>query len=1130
MGNPQSRFAPRETNLDDEHPQVPGTESNVDDGKPQVAEETSSPAVEDIPSTHPKTNLDDELPTVPESNVDDGKPQVAEETSSPAVEDIPSTHPKTNLDDEHPNVPKSNVDDGKPHVSEKASSPAVQDIPATHPHNVMKALEADANKPAEKRKAEATALKDQGNQAFKKSNYTRAVELYTQGLERLKDFVVLYTNRAQAYNKLGKFTEAMEDCRTALQLEPNNVKALVHLGKAQQGLKDYEVAVTTYKEITKIDEKYESKVAGYIAEVNLAESTAKSDMEAERLLSEGDVKATGVHEIGLGDVTDSQAALTQQLPDDQQTTQSGSGQPSQQEPTQQPPPQLQPRPDYPQRSEAIIGSISGSQNPVIVGSNEVNIIYNKLSEGPETTGLQESGTFEDLQQEIIDNYEQTATTIPAHPTLQSRNVGIEEFFIPLNLRKNISGKTKSERLVTLLKQNIFLDEAQKIILKSVDDLFNQKIVKEIKILLYGGAGTGKTTLLVKVVNSCITLSSEPLLGRFDLVLWIKLRQMQSNSVLDAIFDQILPIDTKLDKTTVQRIIDGKQSRIALLLDGLDEIPSHVLQSKEGVYRVQDILHSRVLTKSFVLVTTRPHMMEYVLEGSNPYAVVETCGFRPQDRDQYIRLNLSDDSDMGEALISHLEDNANLKEMAVIPIISQMLCLVWKNEKSLPERITKLYEKFAVVLFKRCNKDMNDDQVMLNLMPIIDDLGRVALQGLLDSRGERLMFNETEFQDCPSCLAEGCRVGFVLRETFTSGLDVKVLVTFPHKSIQEYFAACHLVKLLQDDENNFRHQLEQIGEGNVFAMEYLLRFCCGRSMQAAGLILDHIQEMQGDEMKLQRLARLILCESGSKELATKLVRPTRVECESNADLKSLSYYLKRVTPPLKNTGFYMHVRKQDLNLFREILLSDSMESAKMIFVHYMLSEEEKEDFSPLEKTIGVRKEERRAQLHIMFYIGEKSLFDMGPASHSFLRMQEKIMPSLSMIKVRPEEVVDVLQVLEECRFNYLYLHSINLHGQLRDVHILPAIGTLHLEKCRLVDDDVKDLISILPAGRGLIGLTLDDSAFSLDAVRALIGHLQGFPKLCRLGLHNIGLDAQLIRQVVSQGLPHLKETAEGDFRA
>ncbi|XP_038062904.1 sperm-associated antigen 1-like [Patiria miniata] len=251
------------------------------------------------------------------------------------------------------------------------------------PDNVMRALEADAKERAKKRKAEATVLKDQGNQAFNKGDYTRAVKLYTQGLERLKDFVVLYTNRAQAYNKLEKFTEAMEDCWTALQLEPNNVKALVHLGKAQQGLKDYEVAVTTFQEILKIDEKYEKMVAGYIAAVNLAESTAKSDTEAERLFSEGDVKATGVHEIGLSDVTDSQAALTQQLPDDQQTTQSGSGQPSQQEPTQQPLPQLQPRPDYPQISGASIGNtgtISGSQNPVIVGSSAVHITYNKSSE------------------------------------------------------------------------------------------------------------------------------------------------------------------------------------------------------------------------------------------------------------------------------------------------------------------------------------------------------------------------------------------------------------------------------------------------------------------------------------------------------------------------------------------------------------------------------------------------------------------------------------------------------------------------------------------------------------------------------------------------------------------------------
>ncbi|XP_038062828.1 uncharacterized protein LOC119733302 [Patiria miniata] len=749
----------------------------------------------------------------------------------------------------------------------------------------------------------------------------------------------------------------------------------------------------------------------------------------------------------------------------------------------------------------------------------------------EITEFQGPYTFAYLRQQIIDNYKQTATTISAHPILETRKVDIE-FFIPLRLQKNIPGKTKSERFVALREGERLLDVNQTITLNSLDDLLNPEVVKEIKILLYGGAGTGKSTLLVKVANSCITLSSKPLLGRFDLVLWIKLRQMQQSScVLDAIFDQILAQNTKLTKPIVKGFIDDHESRIALLLDGLDEIPSHVLQSEEGVYRVKDILHSRVLTKSFVLVTTRPHMTEYVLRGPQKYAVVEACGFTAQDRDQYIRLNLSDD-DMGEALISYLNVNTNLSDISALPIISQMLCLVWKNQKSLPERITELYAEFALALFKRRNKDLNDDQVMFYLMSIIDGLGRVALQGLLDSRGERLMFDKTEFQDCQSCLDECFRLGFVEHETYTSGLDVKVLVTFLHKTIQEYFAACHLAKILEDNENDFRHQLKQIREGNVHAMEYLLRFCCGRSRQAAGLILDHIQEMQGDEKKLQRLARLLLFESGSEELATKLVRPTWVDCESNEDLKPLSYYLQHVTPPLKGTFFKMHVRKQELTLLRGILLSDSMKSAGLIVVNYYLSEQEEEELSLLEETLGEVDEQRRAQLHIVVHIEAKSWFDVGHVSHSFFCMQKQIVRlGLYMHHRSPDEVVNLLKALEGCRLDNLSLYGTNLHAQVGDVsHILSSLTLLQLKACRLVDDDVKDLISILPARHGLQWLHLDDNAFSLDAVRALTHHLQGLPELRWLKLRNIDLDAELIRRVVSQDLPHLTETKEGEFRA
>ncbi|XP_038062941.1 uncharacterized protein LOC119733450 [Patiria miniata] len=577
---------------------------------------------------------------------------------------------------------------------------------------------------------------------------------------------------------------------------------------------------------------------------------------------------------------------------------------------------------------------------------------------------------------------------------------------------------------------------------------------------------------------------------------------QSSCILDAIFDQILARNTKLTKHAVKVFIDDHESGIALLLDGLDEIPSHVLHSKGGVYRVQDILHSKVLAKSFVLVTTRPHMTEYVLSDDHQYAVVETVGFTPQDRDRYIRLNFPDDADMGDKLISNLKVNANLQEMAVVPIISQMLCLVWENQQSLPERITELYAEFALALFKRRNKDMSGKQVMSNMMSIIDGLGRVALQGLLDSSGERLMFDETEFQDCQSCLREGCRVGFVQLEQYTSGLHVNVLVTFPHKTIQEYFAACHLVKLLQDDVKKFRHQLKQIGEHNVHAMGYLLRFCCGRSGQAAGLILDHIKNVQSErldfEKKPQMLARWLLLESGSGELAAKLVRPNMVHCNSNEDLKSLNYYLQHVTPPLKCRHFYMDVRQQELTFLKGILLSDSIKSADKVVVNYHLSEQQQggKELSLLEKTLGVVDEQHRALLDVTIHIVRESWFDLGPISHSFFRMQKQTGSlSLSMVTRSPDEFFYLLNALEGCRLSSLTLWDIDLHARLRNVsHISSSLVSLNLSGCGLVDDDVKDLMRILPAGHDLSMLVLDNNAFSSNAVSALTHHLRRLPNI------------------------------------
>ncbi|XP_022097585.1 uncharacterized protein LOC110983032 [Acanthaster planci] len=732
--------------------------------------------------------------------------------------------------------------------------------------------------------------------------------------------------------------------------------------------------------------------------------------------------------------------------------------------------------------------------------------------------------FDYLKQQVIQYYKQTATTIPAHPTVESRRVGIEDFSIPLCLIKKVPGKTKQGALVSLPEGRRFLDEAETITLDSMEDLFNPQSVGEIdKILLFGGAGMGKSTLLVQIAHSCIKLRPKSPLARFQLVLLIKLRQMQKSScVLDAIFDQILPNNTNLTKHAVKGLIDEKESHIAFLLDGLDEIPSDVLHSKEGVYRVEDILSNRCLKTSFVLVTTRPHLVDYVLQGYPNYAQVQTTGFTSENTHRYIRTQFSYDQD-GEALVHRLDHNSSLEKLSHVPIIALMLCAVWKNQKSLPAQITELYTDFIESLFRRRSVDSRVMAVVVNSM------GGNAMQGLLNPKEERLVFDRREFQECGEpLLNQTFDVGLLQSETVTSGLKTNVLISFPHKSFQEYVAACHMVKLLEDGADRFRHQLKYITADNVLDKEYLLRFCCGRLKQAAGLILDHIRTMEGDEMQLQRLARLLLLESGTADFADKLVRPRKVSCERSEDLRSFSYYVKHVPQSLESAHVEISCKsKEDLYLLGEILLRRNVESGKSILVSYYMSHKGAEELQLLERIL----KNEHGKINLYVHIERESWFDWMCVSMSFARIQEHVSSfALRMNHRSRGDVLGLLSALKRCSLIALVLDSIDLRGWLQETDFPATSGLKYLQfrACRLQDDDLKDLIASLDAEQGLISLNIGRNQFSLNGVRALTGHLKGLSTIDQLWLHEIGLDAKSVREVVSRDMPHLQENGEGRF--
>uniref|UniRef100_A0A2R9CCH5 Tetratricopeptide repeat protein 12 n=1 Tax=Pan paniscus TaxID=9597 RepID=A0A2R9CCH5_PANPA len=154
----------------------------------------------------------------------------------------------------------------------------------------LASVEKDAKERAKRRrenKVLADALKEKGNEAFAEGNYETAILRYSEGLEKLKDMKVLYTNRAQAYMKLEDYEKALVDCEWALKCDEKCTKAYFHMGKANLALKNYSVSRECYKKILEINPKLQTQVKDYLNQVDLQEKADLQEKEAHELLDSG---------------------------------------------------------------------------------------------------------------------------------------------------------------------------------------------------------------------------------------------------------------------------------------------------------------------------------------------------------------------------------------------------------------------------------------------------------------------------------------------------------------------------------------------------------------------------------------------------------------------------------------------------------------------------------------------------------------------------------------------------------------------------------------------------------------------------------------------------------------------------
>ncbi|KAL6090964.1 hypothetical protein STEG23_014512, partial [Scotinomys teguina] len=158
------------------------------------------------------------------------------------------------------------------------------------PEAFLASVEKDAKERAKRRQKSrvlADALKEKGNEAFVKGDYETAIFYYSEGLGKLKDMQVLYTNRAQAYIKLGDYEKALVDCDWALKCDEKCTKAYFHMGKAHLALKNYSKSRECYQKIAEINPKLQTQVKEYLNQVIFQEKADLQEKEARESLDSG---------------------------------------------------------------------------------------------------------------------------------------------------------------------------------------------------------------------------------------------------------------------------------------------------------------------------------------------------------------------------------------------------------------------------------------------------------------------------------------------------------------------------------------------------------------------------------------------------------------------------------------------------------------------------------------------------------------------------------------------------------------------------------------------------------------------------------------------------------------------------
>lgn len=342
-----------------------------------------------------------------------------------------------------------------------------------------------------------------------------------------------------------------------------------------------------------------------------------------------------------------------------------------------------------------------------------------------------------------------------------------------------------------------------------------------KLIIFGKPGSGKTTLLkylsLAAIRQELHHDCVPCLISIRQFMQA-LKQMSQPSLLSYISRKYL--DLGINATNLEILL--KHGQVLLLLDGLDEVS--IDQQSELIQKINSF--TEIYYKNQIIITSRSSALfqNYLTN----FTSVELADFTPEDvkdfAEKWFVLASSDNPAMGLAKAQEfmeklaLPENQFLRELAITPIVLNLLVAVFQNQNDFPTKRKKLYEVALNIFFFRLDKSFVIQEdclcLRLSLTEKIEFLSKILSKiAFTTFKSGHYFFEEEQLinyicEYLPDCIQENLEVSVLQQEsktilkllTMQHGLLVeqaKGIYSFSHVAFQKYFKEKYLENMGED---------------------------------------------------------------------------------------------------------------------------------------------------------------------------------------------------------------------------------------------------------------------------------------------------------------------------------------------